>query len=260
MTLLIDVRTLQQYLTDSGHPCGPIDGIIGGLTRAAVHQLLEARNIPNFKSWGNKRQLVAANQLFYLDQGIDTGAIDGLIGPQTRYAHEEWIRRSRDIELPIELVKHQPTAWPREKDVPSFFGPVGENQTMLKLPYPMKLAWDRKKVITEISIHKKVADSALRALTRIHEYYGVNKPAGIDLFGGCLNVRKKRGGSSWSMHAWGIAIDFDPDNNQLSWPASKARLAKPEYNFFWQAWYDEGWISLGRERNYDWMHVQAARL
>ncbi|MCA1748660.1 MAG: M15 family metallopeptidase [Sphingomonadales bacterium] len=69
-----------------------------------------------------------------------------------------------------------------------------------------------------------------------------------------------RGGSSWSMHSWGIAIDFDPANNQLRWGRDRARMAKPAYAPFLNAWESEGWISLGRERNFDWMHVQAARL
>ncbi len=81
-----------------------------------------------------------------------------------------------------------------------------------------------------------------------------------DQFGGSLNVRRIRGGKSWSMHSWGIAIDFDPANNQLRWGRDRARFAKPEYEAFWAAWEEEGWVSLGRTRNFDWMHVQAARL
>jgi len=69
-----------------------------------------------------------------------------------------------------------------------------------------------------------------------------------------------RGGNSWSMHSWGIAIDFDASRNQLRWGREKAVLAKPVYDAWWKAWEDEGWVSLGQERNYDWMHVQAARL
>ena len=40
----------------------------------------------------------------------------------------------------------------------------------------------------------------------------------------------------------------------------RPRLAQPDGETFWKLWEDEGWVSLGRARNYDWMHVQAARL
>ena len=69
-----------------------------------------------------------------------------------------------------------------------------------------------------------------------------------------------RGGSSWSMHSWGIAVDIDPDRNQLNMNRKEATLAKPVYDKFWQFVYDEGAISLGIERDYDWMHFQFARL
>ena len=56
------------------------------------------------------------------------------------------------------------------------------------------------------------------------------KALGLDLFGGCYNPRLMRGGSSLSTHSWATAINWDPEASQLKW---------------------------GRERNYDWMHVQA---
>jgi hypothetical protein len=62
------------------------------------------------------------------------------------------------------------------------------------------------------------------------------------------------------MHSWGIALDFDPDRNQLSWGKPKALFSGVGYLPFWQAWEAEGWVSLGRKRDFDWMHVQAARL
>ena len=74
------------------------------------------------------------------------------------------------------------------------------------------------------------------------------------------HVRKMRGGSSYSMHSWGIAIDFDPERNQLKWGKDRARLAQPDAVEFWRCWEAEGWVALGRARDYDWMHVQAARL
>lgn len=258
--MLIAAKTLQHYLVTKGFFPGAIDGKIGPKTMGAINNLLDNLAIPKYKTWRWERRIVAATQLFLLDQNIDAGKVDGLVGPQTRYAVEEWIRKDRDTELPEAEISSQPTIWPRQKDVASFYGERGANQVTLHLPYPMRIAWDKKKIVTQFSIHAKVADSARRAFQRIHDYYGDNKPAGLDLFGGCLNVRKMRGGNSWSMHSWGIAIDFDPDNNQLSWGSNKARLAKPIYTPFWQAWEAEGWVSLGRERNYDWMHVQAARL
>jgi hypothetical protein len=153
-------------------------------------------------------------------------------------------------------------AWPRQSECMTFYGSPGENQTTLILPFPMKVAWDKKHIITKFSVHKKVHDSAKRAFTEIAKAYDEQQRAalGIDLWGGCLNVRKMRGGSSWSMHSWGIAIDFDPERNALKATSKTARLAKPDCVEFWKIWESEGWVSLGRTRNFDWMHVQAARL
>jgi hypothetical protein len=94
------------------------------------------------------------------------------------------------------------------------------------------------------------------------QHYGPDKvrQLGLDLFGGCLNVRKMRGGSAWSMHSWGIAFDFDPDRNQLKWGRDRAVFARPEYQKWWELWEEEGAVSLGRARNFDWMHVQFASL
>jgi hypothetical protein len=70
----------------------------------------------------------------------------------------------------------------------------------------------------------------------------------------------KRGGSTPSTHAFGAAIDHDPCNNRLRWGRLKARLANPSCEEFWRIWESEGWVSLGRTKNYDWMHIQAVKL
>jgi hypothetical protein len=62
------------------------------------------------------------------------------------------------------------------------------------------------------------------------------------------------------MHAYGVAIDFDSEHNQMRWGSDRARFAKSDYDAWWGYWEEAGWVSLGRERNYDWMHVQATRL
>jgi len=170
------------------------------------------------------------------------------------------VDRDKDPERAEPL--HVKPTWPRQAEVEKFYGPVGKNQVMVTLPYPFRLAWDTGKLVKKVSLHEKVADSAARVLERVADAYPHEKrqALGLDLFGGSLNVRKMRGGSKWSMHSWGIAIDFDPIRNQLKWNHYKANLAKPECNRFWLLWEQEGWVSLGRTRDFDWMHVQAARL
>ncbi|MBC2776522.1 M15 family metallopeptidase [Parasphingopyxis sp. GrpM-11] len=194
--------------------------------------------------------------------GIESGPVDGLAGPQTRIAWERWQDRLRGLTPRAAEIAHQPDVFPRQKDVPGFYGEPGTHQAMLDLPFPMRLAWDKGTVIRRFAIHEKARESAARAFAGIRAHYGEDaiRRLGLDLFAGCLNIRAMRGGKALSMHSWGIAIDFDPEHNPLRWGRDKARMAGPDYAPFLDIWESEGWISLGRERNYDWMHVQAARL
>jgi len=153
--------------------------------------------------------------------------------------------------------------WPTESECPKFYGPKGENQTSIVLPYPMRIAWDRDKRITKMTCHERVAGSMTRIFTDLLAHYGSAKltELGIDLFGGCLNVRLKRGSkTSWSIHSWGVAVDLDPNRNALRETSKTARFARKEYLPMWKIIEGEGAVSLGRARNYDWMHFQFARL
>ena len=93
------------------------------------------------------------------------------------------------------------------------------------------------------------------------EHYGLERirELGLDRFGGCLSVRLIRGGNKYSTHAWGIAVDIDPLNNQYHWNKNRAKLAHPEYQKFWEIVESTGAISLGRQHDYDWMHFQFAQ-
>jgi hypothetical protein len=128
----------------------------------------------------------------------------------------------------------------------------------IQLPYPMRLAWDTDTVVNSMMCHKLVAKNFLDVFNEIQRVYGYDKikELGIDLFGGCFNYRKMRGGNSWSTHSWGIAIDLDPARNLLKETSKTARFARPEYKAMIDIFYKHGFESLGREKNYDWMHFQ----
>lgn len=254
-----------------------VDGDAGKNTLAALQHITQ---IPTH--WNIERQVVGYVQYLCAKNGIDAGPIDGKWGPQTSQGYEEikaklegngWSPWRKDEGEGVgELVggfvgnlfgHNVDNDWPQQtqSELEKYYGAVGTNQTKVQCPYPLRIAWDTDKTITKFSCHEKVADSISRVLHRVHDHYGDQIPhLGLDLWGGCLNVRKMRGGTSYSTHSWGIAIDWDPSQNQLKWGKDKANFAKPEYDVWWKLWEEEGWVSLGRTRNYDWMHVQAAKV
>jgi hypothetical protein len=128
----------------------------------------------------------------------------------------------------------------------------------IDLPYPMRLAWDTDTTVNKMMCHKLVADKFKAVFNDLLIHYGYNKikELGIDLFGGCFNYRKMRGGSAWSMHSWGIAIDLDPARNQLKETSKTARFARSEYKPMIDIFYSHGFINLGIEKNFDFMHFQ----
>lgn len=130
--------------------------------------------------------------------------------------------------------------------------------TVIQLPYPMRLAWDLEVSVNRMSCHKLLASSFLAVFNDLLNHYGYEeiKRLGIDLFGGCFNYRRMRGGSAWSTHSWGIAIDLDPARNKLRETSATARFSRPEYKPMIDIFYKNGFESLGIEKNYDFMHFQ----
>jgi hypothetical protein len=269
----MELNDVQSYLNGIGLYQGEVDGRYSPLVKVAIEALFLNQGVTNFNGWSKNRRIVAAEQLLVRIEGIEIGKIDGLLGPQSRYAFEvfdarrggdasiETWRNAEDRKRALTKPPEAARAWPHERDVLKFYGPIGGNQTKMQFPYPVKIAWDLKKTTRSTYCHEKVHDAAARIFSRVLDHYGLEKISRLklDVFGGCLNVRKKRGGSSWSMHSWGIAFDFDPDRNQLNWGRDRAAFAKPEYETWFRLWEEEGAISLGRAHNYDWMHTQFAR-
>jgi hypothetical protein len=214
------------------------DGLAGKVTWAAIFDFFGADSISGVQKF----------------LGLTA---DGIDGPRTW----QGIVDKLGNDQPSNLFSNK---WPNQNysELVKFYGEIRTNQTTLILPYEMRLAWDLSTKVSKISCNVKVKDSLERIFQKTLAHYGLEKikELRLDIFGGCLNVRKMRGGSSWSMHSWGIAVDLDPDNNQLKWGKDKASFAKPEYDAFWKIIEDEGWTSLGRKKNYDWMHFQAANI
>jgi len=220
---------------------------------------------PEVKQW----------QLFLQSAGYKLPVADGAFGPQTeretikfQVSHglkADGVVGEKTWKFVTKVSENTPLSqrWPKQdyNSMVNFYGPVGENQTSLELPYQMKLAWDTNIIVKKITCHQKVASSLYKVLENVKKIYGNDiSKLNLDLFGGCINVRRMRGGSSWSIHSWGAAIDIDPDHNQLRWGRDQAAFGKPIYKDYLDCFEAEGWVSLLRARNMDGMHTQAATL
>jgi len=220
-----EVKQWQLFLQSAGYKIPYVDGAFGPATERETLK-------------------------FQLKNGLKA---DGIVGPKT------W-------KFVTVVSNNTPLSerWPKQyyNSMVNFYGPVGENMTKLEVPYKLKLAWEPGTTLIKISCNQKVAKSLYTIFENTLKTYGEKEVIRLklDMFGGCVNVRKMRGGSSWSIHSWGAAVDLNPDNNQLKWGKPQATFSKAEYNDFWKIVQAEGWTSLGKERNFDWMHFQAAYL
>lgn len=259
------IKFVQVRLQELGKEPGTVDGDYGPKTLAALTGIA---GIP--PSFSKRRKLVAFIQLQAQLQNIDTGPLDGYWGPQTQYAYSQLkiIAESGHPELPWRpesLEDVNPNNWPSQgtdAELIEVYGEPGTGQVMLELPFLHRLSWDTETRVSRMQCHQKVHDSIGRVLQNVLETYGIEqiRELRLDVWGGCYNKRKMRGGDRWSMHSWGIALDYDPNRNRLKWGRDRSRFAREEYEDWWKCWEIEGWVSLGRLRNFDWMHVQAAKL
>lgn len=255
---MIGTSELQRLLAAKNFYKGSIDGVLGKQTYAACIAALAASGV-DASGWLVHRVLVGGTQWALKEAGFDPGPLDGWDGATTQVALERWQNASRDIVVTAAVGGSQ---WPRQADMKKFYGAPGTNHTVLELPYPMRLAWDLNTTVSRITINKHCAESAGRIFSKTLQHYGYARLVGLNLdrFGGCYANRPMRGGKKLSTHAFACALDIDPDHNQLRWGSDRAALARPECEAFLDICEEEGWVSLGRERNFDWMHIQAARL
>jgi len=254
------IKLVQELLKDNGVYRGKIDGDFGKLSREAVRKYYD---FP--LDWNDSRLVVGCIQVICIKNGFSAGIIDGFWGQFTEKAYNQLLtllgkKEKSIIVSPNADTKKSYNKWPRPDydSMVRFYGKVGTNQTTMTLPYEMELAWDSSVKIKRFTCHMKVKDAFGIIFEETLKHYGKDaiKELQLDSFGGCLNVRKMRGGSSWSKHSWGCAYDLDPDRNRLKWGRDSAYFAKPEYKPYWDIVESQGGKSLGILKNYDWMHVE----
>jgi hypothetical protein len=258
------IKIVQRLLQEKGLYDGIIDGIAGPVTMRGLARFEELH-----MQWSKSRQLIGFIQIAANEKNIDAGPVDGLWGPRTQAAFEELSfviehGQTQPLWRPEEITVPNPNEWPLQHS-PEFnqiYGGRGSGLKTVDLPYEMNLSWRLYTRVRRVTCHEKISESLLRVLQKVCDTYSESEIRQLRLnhFGGGYNNRKMRNGSLWSMHAWGIAFDFDPNRNQLTWGRDKAAFSHPDYNEWWNCWEEEGWVSLGRRRNFDWMHIQAARL
>lgn len=112
--------------------------------------------------------------------------------------------------------------------------------------------------VKKLSPHEECADSLLTVFERLAVAFPSQqqrKDAGILTYDGLYNPRMKRGSSSsWSLHSWAAAIDFNAarNGNKTAWPV-QAVMPLEVMECFAQ----EGWLAAGAFWGRDAMHFQA---
>jgi len=262
------VSDIQMLLAELGRYAGAIDGDPGPKTWAAVAHTEPAGGRP----WPGSRRLIAAGQFALAYLGFDPGAIDGYAGHNTAEALTAWRSAKAGTtaavsRVALEGLRADPNQqlYPRQRRMAAYYGPPGGPDCTagsVDLAYPMIIAWNRSATIQRFSCHRLLADPLTSIFREALAHYGQAdiERLELNLFGGCFNYRPMRGGKALSTHAYGAAVDLNPEKNQLRWGADRAQFAGPEYQPFWSIVMAHGGTPAGYAWGKDWMHFQFARL
>lgn len=174
---------------------------------------------------------------------------DGFWGPKSISACRIYLRRMMPNQNP----------WPEsdQSSLRAFYGDPGDESELVKLTFPYPMFYEGRRVVST-PCHRKVHDSLLRVLNQIGSSYGSQRGVMEEAedYGGVFNFRLKRGGTSYSLHAFGAAIDLDADDNTFkdSWPLQSDMPLE-----IIECFAREGWISAAAFWGYDAMHFQATQ-
>lgn len=167
---------------------------------------------------------------------------DGFFGPKSIAATQKHLRAL------MAKAGHRPL--PNAGDLRLYFGEPGDESNLVNLPVQgVKYAG---KAVKTIRCNKRCAESLSSILLELADA----APWLLERYDGCFNFRPMRGGTAWSLHAYGAAIDFDAANNgnHTHWPA-RATMPFVVMEIFAR----HGWLSAGAFWNRDAMHHQMSQ-
>jgi len=174
---------------------------------------------------------------------------DGFWGPRSQARCRDHLRQM----MPA------PNPWPysTQEALREFYGQPGDESNLVVIEFPFPMFYAGKRVLKS-RCHLKVAASLKRILTEIGNLYSNEKEIieEAEDYGGIFNFRHKRGGTTYSVHSWGAAIDLDADDNSFkdTWPL-KADMPLE----ICEAFAKEGWTSAGPFWGFDGMHHEACK-
>lgn len=208
-----------------------------------------------------------------LQKKLDLAPVDGWPGNQflgeleQRFGLVELTPARKPADVPTS--SSSPFPKPDSRSMKAFYGSPGDASQLKRLafPYPMRL-YNRDAKAGTIKghrVHKKCLRSLYLILDDLLKSKGLAwiTKQGLDVFGGIYNDRNVRNGNSKSKHAFGAAIDLNPDENlnQQKWQVNK--VGKPGWANMPLAAIEiferHGWKSGARVWGRDAMHFQATR-
>lgn len=270
----MDPRHIQMLMAATGDYEGGIDGILGVRSLTAFNQI-EARHADAYtfdpKTTTDARRRTAVAQACLNQLGFDAGAVDGWNGVNTTEALNAFLfKTTNGTDEQIDRTPagnfNPPGNIPKQSQVESIYGTPGNQiRSRLKrieLPFKLRIDWNLRQRTNKITVHRDCADGLEAALIAVHAHYGAAEMErlGIDRYAGAYNHRKMRGGSKWSMHAYGCAIDFYAEPNGLRMACPEALFCRAEYKPFLDIMEQHEWLPALRLWGKDAMHFQRARL
>lgn len=128
--------------------------------------------------------------------------------------------------------------------------PEWERRYIASVPIPISLplAWDKRVRVSSIRVNKALVDTVRSTFDAIVD-------RGLDpqlrTYGGAYTFRAKRGIAKYSTHSWGIAIDLNPETNQMG---ARGDMSIDVVNVFRE--FGWKWGGDWRGANCDPMHFQ----